>query len=352
MSENHDAHHHHRKATDQKVQNYFLMGILLLSFFLVFLLFRPYVAALLLAVVLTVIFRPMQEKLMKWFKGPGWAAAISTVVVIVIILAPIFFFLGVAVKELLLFISSGQASDILHRATFLNRFGIDATSYAEGFLSNTFNNLGAVLGNVIAVFAFIGITVITMFFFFKDGPQLRDSILDALPLSDERAGKLKTDLDIGIKAVIGGYVLVALLQGAVSGIGYWIFGVPQPALWAMVTVIAALIPSFGASVIYIVAALLLFGQHDIGAGIGLVCWWILAVTFIDNVVGPKFISGRSQINIVLLLFSILGGLKLFGPAGFIIGPVIIIFFWSVLGMFQESGMLPNMAAPKNDHLKL
>jgi predicted PurR-regulated permease PerM len=325
---------------EQKIQNYFLSAVLLVTFYLVFILFRPYVAALILAMVLAVIFNPMQKRLTAFVKSSGWAALISTLVVIIIILAPIAFFLGVGITELATFISSGQASHLLHNATFLNYGNFNLQTYLENTLGGLFNNIGSVLSNLFQVFAFVGITVITLFFFFKEGPSLRDSILEAFPLRSDRAQKLTEDMDIGIRAVIGGYVLVAVIQGIVSGAAFWIFGVSQPALWAAITVVAALVPSVGASIVYAAAALLLFSQHHIGAGVGLLIWWIIAVTIIDNIIGPRFISGRSKINIVLVLFSILGGLKLFGPIGFVVGPTIIIFFWSVLGMFQESGLLP------------
>jgi predicted PurR-regulated permease PerM len=325
---------------DQKIQNYFLAAVLLVTFYLVFILFRPYIAALLLAMVLAVIFNPMQKRLTAMVKSSGWAAVISTIIVIAIILAPIAFFLGVGATELASFIESGQASHLLHNVAFLNHGGFNFQNYLQNTLSGLFNNIGSILSNLFQVFAFVGITVITLFFFFKEGPLLRDSILGSFPLRADRSQKLTDDMEIGIRAVIGGYVLVAVIQGIVSGAAFWIFGVSQPALWAAVTVVAALVPSVGASIVYAAAALLLFSQHHIGAGVGLLIWWIIAVTLIDNVIGPRFISGRSKINIVLVLFSILGGLKLFGPVGFVVGPTIIIFFWSVLGMFQESGLLP------------
>jgi predicted PurR-regulated permease PerM len=326
--------------TDQKIQNYFLSAVLLVTFYLVFILFRPYIAALLLALVLAVIFHPMQNRLAILVKSSGWAAVISTLIVIAIILAPVAFFLGVVVTELAAFIGSGQASNLLHHATFLNYSSFDLQSYIQNALSGLFNNIGSVLSNLFSVFAFIGITVITLFFFFKEGPALRDSILGSFPLRADRSQKLTEDMGVGIRAVIGGYVLVALIHGVVSGAAFWLFGLPQPALWAAVTVVAALIPSVGASIVYAAAILFLFSQHHIDTGIGLLFWWIVAIAVIDNFVGPRFISGRSKINIVLILFSILGGLKLFGPVGFVVGPTIIIFFWSVLGMFQESGLLP------------
>ncbi len=335
-----EEHQQENHETQLRVQNYFLGALLVVTFYLVYVLFRPYIAALILAAVLVIIFFPARQGLTKWVRSEIAAAILSTVLVIIVILVPLTFFGWIALHEFTSFVNSGQASEFIHHASFLNRSGVDVQAYIQNFIGSVFSNIGGVLSNLLAVFAFTGITLITLFFFFKDGPKLRDSLLEALPLSRTRAKKLTEDMHVGIRAVIGGYVLVAVIQGAVSGIGYWIFGLHQPALWAAVTVVVALIPSFGASIIYITAILTLFSQHHTGSAIGLIAWAIIALILIDNFVGPRFIAERSKINIVLVLFSILGGLKIFGPAGFVVGPTIIILFWSVLGMFQESGILP------------
>jgi len=329
--------------TEVKIQNYFLGGMLLLAFLLVFLIFKPYIASLMLAMVLTVIFNPLQRRFIKITKSNGLAAALSTITVILIIMVPVTLLIDLSTKEVLMLAKDGRMSFLLDHIAILKNHNIDIKPYLQSFLGNTLNNIGGLLTNLVDVFAFIGITVITLFFFFKDGGQIRDSIFESLPISRMRSKRLTDDLGIGIRAVIGGYVLVAVLQGFISWIGFWIFGAASPAIWAMLTLVAALIPSFGASVMYALVIFSLLLQHHIGGAIGLFFWWIIAVSIIDNFVGPKFISGRSKINIILLLFSILGGIKLFGPAGFVIGPTIIIFFWSVLEMFQESGILPGTA---------
>lgn len=346
-----EEHQHETHETQLRVQNYFLGAVLLVTSYLAFLVFRPYVAALVLAIVLVVIFYPARKRLVQITRSEIAASILSTLLVIVIILAPLAFFGWIALHEFTTFVSSGQASSFIHHTSILNRTGIDVQSYVQNFIRNTFDNIGGVLTNLLAVFAFTGITLITLFFFFKDGVQLRDSILEALPLSSARAHKLIEDMHVGIRAVIGGYVLVAVIQGAVSGIGFWIFGLDQPALWAAVTVVVALIPSFGASLVYAAAIITLFSQHQTGAAFGLMAWAAVALIIVDNFIGPRFIAGRSKINIVLVLFSILGGLRLFGPAGFVVGPTIIILFWSVLGMFQESGMLPGTNPVTTERLK-
>jgi predicted PurR-regulated permease PerM len=333
-------HEYEKHQTQLKVQNYFLGAALVVTFYLVFLVFRPYIAALVLAIVLVVIFFPMRERMRQFVRNDIAAAILSTFFVLLIVLAPITFFGWVALHEFTSFVSSGEATSLVHHFGFLNSSGVNIQSYIQNFIGGVFNNIGGVLSNLLGVFAFAGITLITIFFMFKEGPSLRDSVLNALPLSATRCRKLVADLHVGIRAVIGGYVLVAVIQGAVSGIGFWIFGLNHPALWAAVTVVFALIPSFGASIIYATAIITLLTEHHTGSAIELIMWAAVALIIIDNFIGPRFIAERSKINIILVLFSILGGLKLFGPAGFVVGPTIIILFWSVLGMFQESGILP------------
>jgi len=91
----------------------------------------------------------------------------------------------------------------------------------------------------------------------------------------------------------------------------------------------------GTSLVNVPAIAFLFVTKHTGQGIGLIIWWLGAVSIIDNFVGPKFISGRVRIHILLLIFSIIGGLQVFGALGFLIGPLVMIFFWSILEMFQD-----------------
>ena len=124
------------------------------------------------------------------------------------------------------------------------------------------------------------------------------------------------------RAVVYGIVLTALVQGLVAGLGYWVAGVPAPATLSAVTVLVALIP-FGTPFVWGSAALWLLFTGQTTAGLGLLLWGVLVVSWIDNIVRPMVLARGSNIPFVLALFGVLGGLVAFGLVGLFLGPVIL-----------------------------
>lgn len=327
------------KDSQQKIQNYFLYTLLFLSSVLVFLIFQPYISILLLAFVIAIIFRPAYNWLLAHTgKKESLAAALITLFILVIVIAPIAFFAYLVFKELSSTIN--QPSQFIneisnsHLASVLQKIDIDLRAYVKNAFGNFFSQIGLLFSNITSFFIFFVLTVITMFYLFKDGPKMKEALFEDIPFTKEQKHKLSRDIETGVKAIIGGYFLVAIIEGIVSGIGFWIFGLPNPALWGFVTMLSALIPTFGTSLVNIPAIGFLFFTKSIWHGIGLSFWWLAAISIIDNYIGPRFIAGRVKIHILLLIFSIIGGLKIFGATGFFIGPLILIFFWSILEMFQ------------------
>ncbi len=124
------------------------------------------------------------------------------------------------------------------------------------------------------------------------------------------------------RAVVYGIVLTALVQGAVAGLGYWVAGLPAPATLAAVTVLLALIP-FGTPLVWVTAGLWLLFTGQTWAGVGLLLWGALVVSWVDNIVRPMILAGATDIPFILALFGVLGGLAAFGLVGLFIGPVIL-----------------------------
>ena len=325
---------------EPRVRSFFLSGLLASAGILVFLIFRPYVPSLLLAFVLTVIFQPMFRAILKRVgHREGLAAILTTLLIIIIILIPLAVFATLVVREIAGVLATPN-SVIFHISQLrlpagLQRFNGELQLYAQNLLNGLVNDFGNIFNNLTQFFIDVVLIIMSLLYLFKDGRKFHKEILNALPFTKAQTEKLSIDVETGIRAIIGGYLLIAIIQGIVSGFGFWIFGVPNPALWGFVTVIAALVPTFGTSLVNIPAIILLFLGNHIGAGIGLTIWWLTAISIIDNFIGPMFISGRIRIHVLLLIFSIIGGIKFFGALGFLIGPLIIIFFWSVLEMFQE-----------------
>lgn len=342
-------------TTNQKIQGYFLIGLLIISLLLVFLIFRPYIPVLLFALVLAVIFKPVHMGIYrKTGKRAVISAILTTLLIVLIIMIPVSMFATLVFRELnsaLPHLSFANLNNI-HLPAFLQNADFDLQNYVSGALSSLANNLGTLLSDVLKVFVFLGLTILTLIYFFKDGDRITDQALHSLPFTQKQADKLRYDITAGIRAVIGGYILVAVIQGAMSGLGFWFFGVPNPALWAFVAVIAALVPTFGTSLVNIPAVIFLFLNNHSGHAIGLLIWYLLAVSLIDNFIGPKFISGRVNIHILLIIFSIIGGLQFFGAMGFILGPLVTIFAWSIFEMFQARNDDPELQQPAEVQVSL
>jgi predicted PurR-regulated permease PerM len=135
--------------------------------------------------------------------------------------------------------------------------------------------------------------------------------------------------------VIKGSLLIALIQGMVSGTGFAIFGVPNPVLLGSVAIIAALIPNVGTAVVLTPAILYLYLTDQVWQSAGLLIWGITAVGLIDNLLGPTLIGRSSKIHPLLILLAVLGGLAFFGPLGFILGPLVISLLFAVLDIYER-----------------
>jgi predicted PurR-regulated permease PerM len=134
---------------------------------------------------------------------------------------------------------------------------------------------------------------------------------------------------------VKGSFLVALSQGIVASIGFYIFGVPEPLLWGAFTVIVALVPTVGTSLSIVPAVIYLAVTGHSGAAIGMGVWGALAVGLIDNFLGPKLVGRSTKLHPVLVLIAIVGGIQLFGILGFLIGPIIMAIFIAMLDMYRS-----------------
>jgi predicted PurR-regulated permease PerM len=131
-----------------------------------------------------------------------------------------------------------------------------------------------------------------------------------------------------------GSLFIALIQGCLTGIGFAIAGVPNPALWGSVAMISALIPGIGTSLVLIPGILFLFGTGHPGPGFGLLAWGALAVGLIDNFLSPKLLGRGTNLHPLFILFSVMGGLALFGPLGFLFGPLVLSLWSALISIYQ------------------
>jgi predicted PurR-regulated permease PerM len=201
------------------------------------------------------------------------------------------------------------------------------------------NAVGLVKGFTSFLFDMLLVLFIA-FFMFLQGDDFIEAIKALSPLDSKHNDEILRETETTIKATLWGTVIVAFVQGFLGGVGFLIFGLPQPAFWGTVMVPAAVIPVVGSAIIWGPAAVYLIFTGHIWPGVGLIIWGGVLVSAIDNVLKPILMKGSGSTPTIFILFSILGGITYFGMIGFILGPLILSFLLSLLRIYQKTILTP------------
>jgi len=321
-----------------------LLSVLLLAGLVVL---QPFLTAVVWAAILVYVSWPLYQRLLGRFHGRrGWTAFTMTMVLAVVL---------VAVPAWLLFMLQREGYSAMRDAVALLRAGVElpeplaAIPWLGPWLQERLALLGGdgeALGRQLAAMGeqwgqWLGahavgllgdlglnavrfaIALLTAFFLFRDGEQLFLQSRQMLQsLLGARVQAYFNAVGDTTRAVVYGLLLAAIVQGFMAGLGYWAAGISAPVFWGAATAMLALIP-FGATLIWVPMALWLLLTGHIAAGIGLLLWGMLAVSWIDNLVRPLIISGVSNVPFLIVLFGVLGGLGAFGLIGLFVGPVIL-----------------------------
>jgi predicted PurR-regulated permease PerM len=181
----------------------------------------------------------------------------------------------------------------------------------------------------------ISLFFIFLFFFLRDGRMILALMRSLSPLSQEQEHRVIGHLKATSRGAILGVVVVPLAQGAVAMLGYWFFGVPNALLWGSVTVIACLIPLLGAPIVWVPISIFLFFTGPAWKAIALFVYGAAVISSIDNILKPMLLSGAARVHPLLGFLSVIGGTLAFGPAGLLVGPVILSLAISALHIYRS-----------------
>ncbi len=341
----------------QKIQVYFLGALLIGALLLSFLIFLPYFGALLLATTFAVIFQPFYLFLFRWvskvikFRRGEVArivcAFITLLILIVILLIPLMI-VGIQLfgelRQLYTAITEPATfallDDAINRAqlqigVFLPDFSTNVNEYIGQAVTWASQHIGSVFSSVGKVFLALFLSLLAFYYLIKDGQSLRDFYIRISPLPDEDDERILVKLQATVNSVIRGTLVIAVIQGFLTGIGFMIFGIPNPTLWGSVAAISALVPTIGTAMVLIPGIIYLFIASGTPPAVGLLIWGIVAVGLIDNFLGPQVMKRGVSIHPFVILLSVLGGLSFFGPIGFLIGPLIISLLFALLEIYIE-----------------
>ena len=335
----------------QKSQVYFLLAALIGAAIISFFILKPFLYALVLAAVVATIFAPVHKRILnKTKQRDGVASIISTISILIIVIIPISLLGTQIFKEsssLYFYLVAGEGSTIITTSTnhtldalrsafpAFRGVSINVNQYARDFLSWLLPYWGSLFSNILKLVMSTFIFLIALYYLFKDGKKLRARITAISPLEDAYDTIIFEKVKRAINSVVKGNLIVAMIQGALTALGFFIFGVPSAVLWGSVAAITAIIPGFGTSIVLIPAIVYLFLIGNMFGFVGLLIWGALAVGLIDNLLGPKLVEKGIQIHPFLILLSVLGGLALFGPLGFLMGPIILSLLFTLAEIYAS-----------------
>lgn len=329
------------------VEYVFFFGFMAIVAYVVWMMLTPFVSALALAAIIVTICFPLYERITEYMpkRNETMGALVTTLTVLVIIIMPLTALTSMLVNEAVSVYnlvnnnSSGFENQIQQLEAAANDFipglelnVVDSVKSATAWLAS---NVGAIFaGTASTVFSFF-IAIIGAFYLFRDGRTFTKRLVVISPLPDDEDELILSRLGRAVRSVATGTVFIALIQGTLTALGLWLFGFERFVLWGVIAAFGALIPSVGTSIVLIpsVVYLIVTGQYVFA--VGLAIWGITAVGLIDNLLGPYLIGRGNNLHPYVVLLSVLGGVSVFGPIGFIVGPVAVSLFLVLLELYTS-----------------
>ncbi len=348
---------------------FFQVAFLLLMYQLLRII-SPFYTGILGAVVITLIFFPVHRWLQKkvGYHHMNTAACISTVTVIIFTVIPFIFFTWLLLGEIkTVYPLAERVAAVLERwrsgaslfhnpflsmlemrlQDFLNLFHVDLQSIVMGTTMGVTNMLVEVTKNLprnaFILFINLMVMIFTLFFLFRDGQTLFNRIRDLVPMDDKYKDNIAHQLYITVTAVVRGVFIVAAAQGTLAGIGFALVQNPSPVLLGFITMLVALIPFVGAATVWIPVSLIYLMHGSMGKAIFIFIWGAFLVSLVDNFLRPILIGSRAGLPILFLFFGILGGIKVYGPMGLFLGPLVVALLVAFVKIYREE-YIPHLAS--------
>ncbi len=334
-------------------------GIVILLVYLVYLVFAPFLVSLAWAAVLVVVSYPAYEWLARRW-GPVTAAVVSTLAVTLVLIVPTLLVMAAfvrqgvdAVQSIQVQVASGHFEWVNHLwariqlhfpeagsddlATSLRRYAGLAAEFVAG-------RLGTILKNAAVFFFHLGVTILAMFYLYRDGASMVERLRELLPFELAHRDRMLCDARSLIFASVTSSLVAAAAHGALGGLAFAVTGIKAPVFWGVMMGFLSFVPLVGSALIWVpVSISLMAGGHPV-RGILLMIFCALIVSSVDNVVRPWLISGRAQMGGLVVFISVLGGIAAFGLLGVVLGPIIVATTASLLELYAPLAHIGNSVA--------
>jgi predicted PurR-regulated permease PerM len=328
-----------------RLESFSFLGLFAVISLLLFFVFAPFIQILAFAAVFAALCHAPYERLARALGGQKSIAAILTVALALVFFIVPFFFLGLQILREAQGLYAGAYGNGPHyvRAIqavingpvqrFLPGFSFDINAYIGSVLTFISSNLASLVSQTFYVVLETFLMLLAFFFFLRDGRNLLASVAGMSPFGKSETTEILAKMYQTIQSVLKGTLFVAVIRWILIGAGFFLFGIPNAALWSSIGGIIGAIPGLGTPFVFIPAiAYLYLGGNMLGA-FGLAIFGIAVIIAADNILTPYFFGKGLEVPQIFVLFSILGGIIFFGPLGFILGPLVLSVFLSVLRIY-------------------
>jgi predicted PurR-regulated permease PerM len=336
----------------------FLLLVVLVSLAFFWLLV-PFFGAVFWAVILAIVFQPLQTAFdIRFGARSNLAAFLSVIVCIVIAVIPVTAIVVSLVGEIAALVQRVQSGQFDPTAALtevrealpqwadqgLERIGVDddfadlrgriitALQQAGQYLAARILSVGQ---DTLRFVASIGIMLYVLFFLFRDGRLIARNIRRAMPFGEDYNRALLERFTAVIRATVKGNIVIAVIQGTIGGVTFWALGISGALLWGVLMTFLSLLPAVGSALVWVPTAAYLFLTGVIWKGVVVVAVGVLVIGLVDNLLRPTLVGKDTRLPDYVVLVSTLGGLSLFGINGFVIGPLIAALFIVVWQLFRD-----------------
>ena len=336
------------------------LAIILMAFYIT----RPFLPVLVTGAIVAYLLYPVYLWLQKYVKNRNAASFIISLAAILVITVPFTLVIGLVSKEAIATYSTldqhqlgtnfakimcgnpewKSCKSLQFLVGFLPNKNLDyyIQSSIEKITGFIIDNVYSFIYSIPSILLNIFVLAFVIYYLLKDGQIISRRIVGILPLKEAHKKNVFEMFHKATYAVFYSNIAVAIVQGALGGIGFFALGVPSPVLWGAVMAIFALVPYFGSAIIWLPAAInmifegYLQNNNSLTAkGIALIIYGIIFISIVDNFLKPKIISSKSDIHPILVLLGVLGGLNLFGFLGLILGPIMLALLVTFVEIYEE-----------------
>jgi len=345
-------------GTSRNAIIWFFLALFLVSIYLLGRLLMPFISVLILAAVVTGIFKPIYLILRRNAR-PGFASFATCCLIFIVLFIPIVFFVTTLASEAYGLYQMGrnaviseQVKSLLAGSQVLDKTNQLLTGFDYQITGDELNRALSEMGKVVGLFLYeqaqsiaSNILNFLVYFFFMlliifylliDGERLIIFIIDLSPLPDDQDEKLILKFKDMAGAVLIGNGLCGLIQGVIGGTVFYLFDLNSPFLWGVIMGLLAFLPILGIGLVFIPTAIYLFLKGNVGGGVFFIVFYVILSGGIEYLFKPKIVGHRVKMHTLLVFLSIMGGLKLFGILGIIYGPLIITAFLTLTDIYHAN----------------